>query len=783
MVYLYTGPVTNLLPLGLSLLHVQLHSCAYLMEISSPEAVRSRFGQMTTFTGRPDALKPPRVGRLFRLTKHQQTTNSRSCEIRTTCPIHLWRPHDHTSLQTQTDTTNNQLLNVYHHELRMNYRLLLLLGLMALAIRAQYAVSSVHNDCGSRCQTNTTCCGSDSTCSGNAISQRCCPTGSGFCGCISNRGFCSGSVYNSSSNVAGQDTFGACFDTAAATCTYDPNPNLWIVCPKTHQACESSSFFSCCSPDTYCVTSAFNSSYPICQPRSAPPATTSSSTKSSSIAVNSVHNDCGSTCQSNTTCCGSDSTCSGNAISQRCCPKNSGFCGCISNRGFCSGSVYNSSSSSVSGYDSFGACFDSSAATCTYDPNPNLWIVCPNNYQACKSSSFFSCCSPDTYCVTSISNSSYPICQPRNAAPAASTTTSSVPSTTSSSSSSIAVNSVHNNCGSTCQSNTTCCGSDSTCSGNSISQRCCPNGSGFCGCISNRGFCSGSVYNTSSSSVSGYDSFGACYNPNLATCTYEPSPNLWIVCPKTHQACESSSFFSCCSPDTYCVTSAFNSSYPICQPRNAAPATSSTPASSTTSQSNCGSGLQSCGAACYSPDQYCCPNGQLVQKQFCSATPTPSTTSQATTGATSGSSSGTPSTGSSLCPAPLSQCGQACYSSDQYCCVNNNLVQKPFCPAATATKSATSSSAGPSTDSGNSPSSTKSSSSAPTATNICAGKCSGQSCCATPSGSQCYESSTYQCASDDLGNSQVCLKNLSACGSACYNPSQYKCKNGQLQSL
>ena len=70
------------------------------------------------------------------------------------------------------------------------------------------AVASVHNDCGSQCQSNTTCCGSDSQCSGNAISQRCCPNSASFCGCISNRGFCSGSVYQAE-RVNGSDTFGS----------------------------------------------------------------------------------------------------------------------------------------------------------------------------------------------------------------------------------------------------------------------------------------------------------------------------------------------------------------------------------------------------------------------------------------------------------------------------------------------------------------------------------------------------------------------------------------------
>ncbi|PRP89726.1 peritrophin [Planoprotostelium fungivorum] len=68
------------------------------------------------------------------------------------------------------------------------------------------------------------------------------------------------------------------------------------------------------------------------------------------------------------------------------------------------------------------------------------------------------------------------------------------------------------------------------------------------------------------------------------------------------------------------------------------------------------------------------------------------------------------------------------------------------------------------------------------ASNICAGKCQGASCCATPRGSQCFNSATYACKVDDLGNHNVCPSNLESCGQACYSPSQYHCKSGNLFS-
>jgi len=206
-----------------------------------------------------------------------------------------------------------------------------------------------------------------------------------------------------------------------------------------------------------------------------------------------------------------------------------------------------------------------------------------------------------------------------------------------------AVASVHNDCGSQCSSNTTCCGSDSDCSGNAISQRCCPKSSGFCGCISNRAFCQGSVFGDSSR-VTGEDTFGTCFDTSKGSCTYNPGPNLWIVCPNGFTACESSSFYTCCNSSQVCTSTQANS-YPVC------------------------------------------------------------------------------SAASSVAP----------------------------------------SSAQP----------------APSASNICAGKCGSQACCPTPAGSQCYDSANYGCPSDSLGNSYLCPKGLSTCAGACYDSTKYRCTNGQ----
>ncbi|PRP81541.1 hypothetical protein PROFUN_10903 [Planoprotostelium fungivorum] len=167
----------------------------------------------------------------------------------------------------------------------MNTRTFFLLLAISFTL-AQYhlAIPSTDNECKAQCpSSNSTCCNccaSSSTCMGNRISTRCCPTypTSGFCGCLANRAFCSGYVYNATA-TNGTDVFGSCYDIEEGKCSYSSSSNLWVVCPISHEICQSSSFFSCCAPDTYCITSIGNSTYPICQPRNAAqPAETISST-------------------------------------------------------------------------------------------------------------------------------------------------------------------------------------------------------------------------------------------------------------------------------------------------------------------------------------------------------------------------------------------------------------------------------------------------------------------------------------------------------------------------
>ncbi|PRP84685.1 hypothetical protein PROFUN_07935 [Planoprotostelium fungivorum] len=196
----------------------------------------------------------------------------------------------------------------------------------------------------------------------------------------------------------------------------------------------------------------------------------------------------------------------------------------------------------------------------------------------------------------------------------------------------LVVPSVHNDCGSTCTiGSETCCGKDSTCYG-SITKRCCPNTSAFCGCLSQRAFCLGSVFNAPP--TPGDDTFGACYNPSEGTCTYEPAPNYWVVCPLNHQPCKSSSFFSCCAPNQVCVSDTYNSTVPICQdkpltcpqcgaqsccntPRGVscyAPSTHVCSTDDTGARQVCAIGFQACGEACYDNKYYGCNRGQLYQK-------------------------------------------------------------------------------------------------------------------------------------------------------------------------
>jgi len=131
----------------------------------------------------------------------------------------------------------------------------------------------------------------------------------------------------------------------------------------------------------------------------------------------------------------------------------------------------------------------------------------------------------------------------------------------------------------------------------------------------------------------------------------------------------------------------------------------------------CPSGQSACGSACYPSASYCCLNGALVQKSFCpavvvsstsqAAVVASSTTTHASTSTSASSSAASVATqGSSntvnscngqlfgsgytcttndqgnklLCPTSHpSGCGQACYSSDNYCCKNSQLQPAGHC--------------------------------------------------------------------------------------------------------
>jgi beta-glucanase (GH16 family) len=125
----------------------------------------------------------------------------------------------------------------------------------------------------------------------------------------------------------------------------------------------------------------------------------------------------------------------------------------------------------------------------------------------------------------------------------------------------------------------------------------------------------------------------------------------------------------------------------------------------------CQNGYQSCGRACYSPQQYCCLSGALRPKSQCPANAVITTTAATTTAATTATTTTTTTTATAntnpqstsntcngqtyntaiyscttneqgrtvLCPAGQSSCGNSCYSPTLYCCKNGALTQKSFC--------------------------------------------------------------------------------------------------------
>jgi len=228
--------------------------------------------------------------------------------------------------------------------------------------------------------------------------------------------------------------------------------------------------------------------------------------------------------------------------------------------------------------------------------------------------------------------------------------------------------------------------------------------------------------------------------------------------------------------------------------------------------SYCDPTLCACNGACYSEDQYCCPNGQLTQKAFCASTP--AATSSATPAATSSSAT---CQKASYCDATHCACNGACYSEDQYCCSNGQLTQKAFCPSSAATSSAAAaatSSAAAATSAASAADSTsvpcQPYSIVPIASCADSNPAKDYYCCTgngygMSNGSfcggrhQCYNgycgltgrlgencpASTSSSASSDSSSttcqtSSYCPSTLCACNGACYSEDQYCCSNGQL---
>lgn len=112
---------------------------------------------------------------------------------------------------------------------------------------------------------------------------------------------------------------------------------------------------------------------------------------------------------------------------------------------------------------------------------------------------------------------------------------------------------------------------------------------------------------------------GACYNPSQYCC-----PNGQLV------------QISFCQGQATSRTPVLTSSSTVAS--SAAPSTTAggSPSTGSGNTANCPSTLSACGEACYNPSQYCCPNGQLVQIDFCGQQPTrgnvPANTPSSTTG-------------------------------------------------------------------------------------------------------------------------------------------------------
>eukprot|EP01119_Soliformovum_irregulare_P000031 TRINITY_DN10026_c0_g1_i5.p1 TRINITY_DN10026_c0_g1~~TRINITY_DN10026_c0_g1_i5.p1 ORF type:complete len:411 (-),score=70.27 TRINITY_DN10026_c0_g1_i5:770-2002(-) len=140
----------------------------------------------------------------------------------------------------------------------MNIRL----SLFLLAIGLILAIDAANDTCIDACHASQSgqadgpeCCSccSAQNCNGNAIFSTCCTDDQDYCGCISNRGFCSGSVYNET--FAAESSEGTCYPKGYGSCTLDSTANVWIVCPTGLFGCIGSNDVStCCAADQTCNT-------------------------------------------------------------------------------------------------------------------------------------------------------------------------------------------------------------------------------------------------------------------------------------------------------------------------------------------------------------------------------------------------------------------------------------------------------------------------------------------------------------------------------------------------
>jgi len=183
---------------------------------------------------------------------------------------------------------------------------------------------------------------------------------------------------------------------------------------------------------------------------------------------------------------------------------------------------------------------------------------------------------------------------------------------------------------------------------------CCAAGQEFCGCTDIRAFCAGDVWGAPAGS---YDLFGVCYDPTVYTCTYQPDPNYWVLCPNSNTTV-------CVNPDANLLVE------PICC-ANADTCQLVMAADPTTAESTLRcvpptSAPLPCGTInCLLPGDMCCDDDLTGYRCYdptnyiCAANPLGNTL---------------------LCPAGTRACGSDCYEESQYCCGSTGIQQRALCP-------------------------------------------------------------------------------------------------------